>query len=352
MIDNDSLNNMVLQAVDNAIQDLVKQTIDNLVVDPQWVKKIETQINQHMTSRLLSHVSNIDLNLLLVEEIDNGIDRWKNRLLANFNTNGITDQAKDTQLTVTDDMVLVSNSLVAAGLQVANNANIDGDLEVKNLIVKGTVNTDNASWDEITALAADKALAKTTEAWKTELVNQVLEQAKQQGISFQEVRLNGKLLADGDTLGEHITESNIQHVGTLRNLKVDGLTSLNDNTVVVVKNRLGINTENPEMALTVWDEEVALIAGKIEKNTAFIGTSRKHSLSLGVNRNACLTIDADGLTAVDSLRIDRWKIAHSNEVPGWSGTRGDFVLNADPKPDSPFAWVCLGGFRWQALRSA
>jgi hypothetical protein len=116
--------------------------------------------------------------------------------------------------------------------------------------------------------------------------------------------------------------------------------------------RIGINTRDPEMALTVWDEEVCVLAGKLSQDLAYIGTGRRQSLALGVNRKHHIMIDVDGLITVQQLRIDRWKIGHAAQVPGYSGTRGDFVLNHDPKPEAPFAWICLGGFKWQPLRSA
>jgi len=347
---NGLIENEIARVIKQQLGQLIQTAIDNLVLDQQWIEKIETQVNQRMTDRLLLHVSHIDLNSLLVDEIDNGLDRWKHRLLENFNSNGISDQATETQLTVSDDMVLVSKSLVASGLQVAHDANVSGNLEVNNLIVRGVINTDNSSWNEITTKAADQALKNITPAWQADLTAQVLELAKQHGIDFNEITVEGKPVILGNTLGEQITESNLQSLGQLRQLEVKGQTSLHDGTVVVVNNRLGINTENPEMALSVWDEEVSLIAGKIAKNTAFVGTSRKQNLSLGVNRNSYLTINADGLTTVNSLQIDRWRIAHHPEVPGWGGTRGDIVFNSDPKPDSAFAWVCLGSYRWQPIK--
>jgi len=354
MIDVQVINGLIeteiARVVKQQLGQLIQTAIDNLVLDQQWIEKIEAQVNQSMTERMLLHVSHIDLNSLLVDEIDNGLDRWKHRLLENFNSNGIADQATETQLTVNDDMVLVSKSLVASGLQVAHDATVSGNLDVNNLIVRGVINTDNSSWDEITSKAAEQALKNITPTWQAELTAQVLELAKQQGIAFDEITLNGQTAISGNALGEQIIESNLQSLGQLRNLEVKGLTSLHDGTVVVANRRLGVNTESPEMALSVWDEEVSLIAGKIAKNTAFVGTSRKQNLSLGVNRNSYLTIDADGLTTINSLRVDRWRISHHPEVPGWSGTRGDIVFNSDPKPDSAFAWVCLGSYRWQVIK--
>jgi hypothetical protein len=114
---------------------------------------------------------------------------------------------------------------------------------------------------------------------------------------------------------------------------------------------VGINTADPEMALSVWDEEVTLVAGKLRQNHAFLGTARQQTLSLGVNRKAWLDIDTDGLVTVKNFRIDRHRISFATQVPGYSGTRGDIVFNSDPTDGQPFAWVCLGAFRWQPLKA-
>ena len=186
--------------------------------------------------------------------------------------------------------------------------------------------------------------------WKDELVQQVLERAKNGGIDFNEVLVAGRSLVNGNQLSSLVTESKLQSVGVLRDLRVHGETSLAD-TLHVSGRRVGINTERPEMALSVWDEEVTVVAGKRSQNTAFVGTSRQQALTIGVNRNANIEIDVDGLVTIKKLRLDRFNISHSAQVPGWSGTRGDWVFNSDPKPDQPFAWVCLGAFRWQALKA-
>ena len=65
-----------------------------------------------------------------------------------------------------------------------------------------------------------------------------------------------------------------------------------------------------------------------------------------------LTIDADGLTTIKKLQVGLHKISHATQVPGWSGTRGDMVFNASPGSDRVFAWVCLGAYKWQVLKSA
>jgi len=341
----------ITQAVDRAVESLIDSAIINLTVDPAWLTKIENQIDQNMAERLSRLLKSIDLNSLLITHIDQGINRWQDRLKKDFATNGITDNATTTQLTIQDNAVVAENDLVANKLYVNRAAVISGDLVVDNLIVKKLINTDNTSWDELSNKISSDVLASITEQWQQGLVEEVLESAKTKGIDFDYVMLNGAPLVKDGTLNPDIVSSNIQSLGALKDLTVTGSVKLN-NTLNVNTKRIGINTESPEMALSVWDEEVSVIAGKLANQTAYIGTARSQSLAIGINRIPQITIDPTGLTIVKQLQVDRFKLGFAPAVPGYSGTRGDFVFNSDPQPGGPFGWVCLGSFQWQPLKGA
>jgi hypothetical protein len=186
--------------------------------------------------------------------------------------------------------------------------------------------------------------------WKDRLVEQVAEEIKRNGIKFDNVTIDDQLLVSGNQSARTITHSNIQKVGRLKDLIVEGETNLNE-TVVVVKKRLGINTEHPDSALNVWDEEVSISAGKYKNQEAYIGTSRDQALNLGINKIPQLTIGTDGVTAVKKLRVAQYMIGHGTTVPNYSGTKGDIIFNADPMPGQPFAWVCLGNYKWKTLKA-
>lgn len=356
MIESDTLAAMIEKqirdAVDRSVEGYIEQTIAQLTLDPAWIEKVENLVNQNFQRRFNERLSLVDVNSLIRDHIDAGIDRFKQRLLADFNTDGIKDLAQQVELTVMDQAVVVENQLATRELSVEEDAKVKGTLDINNLCVRGTINTDNRSWNELAQRAADQALASMTETWINELVTRVLDRARDNGgIDFNSVRIDGEALVEGNRLGSHITESNIQSTGPLRELSVTGHAKLNE-TVTVNRRRVGINTEDPEMALSVWDEEVSIVAGKIKQQTAYLGTSRLSNLSIGVNRVAQIELDTDGLTTIKQLRVGQHRISHDREIPGYSGTRGDIVFNSDPKPDAPFAWVCLGGFKWQPLKSA
>jgi hypothetical protein len=245
-----------------------------------------------------------------------------------------------------DNEVVVENTMTARTLNIIESATI------KDLAVIGSINTDNYAWNELRDNITQKTLDKLSAEWRDQLVADVSNQIQKNGINFSEVKIAGHALVSGNSLSHAITASNLQSLGTLKELKVDGMTSL-AKTVTVNNRRLGINTENPEMALSVWDEEVTVIAGKFKQDVAYLGTGRLQNLVIGVNRDNTITLDTDGVTTIKKLRVGRHQISHGTDIPNYSGTRGDIVFNANPDiNNNVLGWQCLGGFKWKILRVA
>ena len=335
----------VKQMVDHAVEDKIITAIQSLAQDPAWLDKIERLISQAMVDRVVAHLGTIDLNPIIKQRIDENMTVFRKQILEKFASTGIDDQATDCQLTVMDGMVVVENQLTTRDVNVVNAATM------KDLVVTGSINIDNPSWNQLADGISDRTLKKLSKDWRQSLVDQVADEIRNKGINFDQITMAGQPVIQGSSLTRHVTDSSLQTVGTLKTLQVEGETHLN-NTVSVLTRRLGINTQTPEMALSIWDEEVAVVIGKHKAKQAYIGTSRDSSVVIGVNRVPHMEIDTDGLTTVKKLRVGLHRISHDTQVPGWSGTRGDIVFNASPGPDRVFAWVCLGAHRWQTLKSA
>lgn len=335
----------IKQSVDLAVEQLIELSIGQLASDPLWLEKIERMINQTVIQRTVARIGSIDVPDIIRQQVDKNMEGLHKTLLKDFSSTGIKDTASQCQLTVMDENVVIENCLTTKDLEVI------GSTVVKDLTVKGSINTDNPSWDTLADAVSEKTLVQLNNKWKTELVAQVTKQIQDNGIAFEQVTIDNEPLLSGGRLANKITDSNIQSLGRLRDLKVTGEAHIY-NTVSVVNKRLGVNTEQPEMALSVWDEEVSVIIGKHKAKQAYIGTSRDSGIAIGVNRNPQIEIDVEGLTTVKKLRVGQHRISHNTIVPGWSGTRGDVVFNSNPGPDRVFAWQCLGGFQWQVLKSA
>ena len=336
---------LVKRLVEQAIEDNILSAVQNISSDPAWLARIEHMINQTVVQETMIRLGSMDLNPLIKQRVDENMALFQQTLLTNFTSAGISDLATNCQLTIMDDTTVIDNCLTARNMDVAES------ITVQNLIVKGAINTDNQSWVNLADDISRKTLEKLTEEWNARLVEEVTQQIKDNGISFDQIQVGGESLVNGNRLSNAITESNIQSLGTLRNLTVNGEAKIN-NTVSVVNKRLGINTESPEMALSVWDEEVSVVIGKNKAKQAYIGTNRDQGLVIGVNRLPQIEIDAAGLTAIKKLQVGLYKISHETQVPGWSGTRGDIVFNSNPGRDRVFAWVCLGAYRWQTVKGA
>ena len=329
---------VIQQLVDQAVQENILSAVENLSSDPAWLARIEHMINQTVVQETITRLKPIDLNPTIKQCVDESMSQFKQTLLTNFASTGIIDTATACRLTVTDDAVQITNTMSAE------------TASVQNLIVKGTINTDNPSWQNLIEAIGQKTLDLMTKDWTDGLVLQVSDQIKNNGIAFDQIAVGDEQLIDGNRLSSAITETAIQTVGPLRQLTVDGEAHINE-TFTVVNHRVGVNTTEPEMALSVWDEEVSVVIGKNKSKQAYVGTNRDQGLAIGVNRIPQIEIDADGLTRIKKLQVGVHRIGHDVQVPGWSGTRGDIVFNASPGDDAVFAWVCLGSFKWKALRS-
>ena len=47
--------------------------------------------------------------------------------------------------------------------------------------------------------------------------------------------------------------------------------------------------------------------------------------------------------------IGRNNISWGNEIPGYSGQKGDIVFNMNPTSSNSVGWQCLGKFKWRVF---
>jgi hypothetical protein len=330
----------VKKSVNDSTQNTIQKALDELALDPLWIKKIETLVGQQATQKVLAKLSATDIRPIVQDYIST--------IITSLNTTmfkGVQSQSKNIELTVLDQHVVVENQFTAKSIEAVES------LTVKNLVVKGSINTDNKSWNELANAISDKTFNKLTKDWTETLIQQVRESITSGGIDFANIKVDGELLVNNGVLSAGVKESKLTSVGTLKSLNVSGDTKLNE-TVNVGKQRVGINTEEPDMALSVWDEEVSISTGKYKQQVGYIGTTRKQGLVIGINRAPAIEITEAGLTTVKQLQVGFFKLSHGTEVPNYSGTKGDIVFNSNPSIENPvFAWQCLGGFKWKLIKA-
>ena len=324
-------NTMLVQAVDQAVENLVTKTVNQLVFDPNWTQKIHTQISRDTGDRLRKGLTEINVH-----------DTLRDVVLENTS---LIHEGLDRELVIENGIVLVQKHLASETLSTDSDVNVGGALIVEgDLAVKGRISLSNPSFKELSEVIEANAINALKEDFVTETSNTIREQI-QDGLNVKNIMVRGESLVKENILSSAITKTSIEEVGTLKHLNVG--TELH-----VDNKRVGINTSAPRSALSVWDSEIEIDIGKRSQNTAQIGTSKAHDLSIITNNQEQMKIDKDGLVSVGKLRIGRNRISTHNATPGWSGAKGDVVFNFNFKPGGPFAWICLGDFRWQELKSA
>jgi hypothetical protein len=338
--------NLVQRLVEQAVETNINKLVDQICADPAWTERVERLINQATVQETMSRLSAIDIGPTIKQRVDERMELFTDSILKNFTSTGIVDQAVKCELIVMDDAVVVERCLTANTIEAVDS------LRVQNLVVTGSINTDNLSWTALADSISQKTLDQLTKLWNKDLVDQVVVQIQEHGINFDQVLVKGQTIIDGNQLTRAVTESSLQSVGILKSLSVSGEAKFNNNTLSVLNKRLGVNTDAPEKALGIWDEEVSIVIGKHKLNQAYIGTNREQSIVIGVNREPQIEINTDGLTTIKKLQVGLHKISHAVQVPGWSGNKGDIVFNSNLGPDRVFAWVCLGAHKWQTLKSA
>jgi len=339
-IDSDAIK----QTIDHSVEQYVNRTLKTFNQDTVWREKIETLVNQNIVRRTITSLNSVDIKNVINQRVDEVMVDAEPRIVQQLTRPGIEDRASKIELTVLDDHVVIENNLTARNVEVVN------ALSVQDLVVAGSINTDNNSWNDLKDFIAARTLKQINDQWRSELIDQVKKQITTDGIDFNTVKVDNEQLISNGNLANTVTGSNLQSVGVLNNLRVSGESNLS-NTVNIANKRVGINTASPEMALSVWDEEVSLIAGKLKADTAYLGTGRVQNLVIGVNRDSAITVESDSMVTVKKLRVGTYQISHATTVPGYSGTKGDIVFNSNPDvSNSVLGWMCLGGFRWKVLR--
>jgi hypothetical protein len=343
-IDSNMVRDMVYEHVKAPIESEVNELLESNI---NISNIIEAQVVNMFSKRLSVKFDNIDIDNMVTAKVD---DLFKQHIRS---TSGIVNTAKQTELTVMDDIVIVENELLVNRINSPGGITTDSDLHVKgNMTIEGDINTDAKGWEALSNRIEKAVMGRFENQAIHRLGNAVLDYAKTTGIDFNSITVNGKKLINECGLEKTIVTSNLQSLGQLNNLNVKGEAEVND-TLFVVNRRIGINTSEPSMALSVWDEEVSIVAGKLKEHHAFIGTAGSQTLSIGNNKRSDITIDTDGLVSISMLRVGQNRLKYETDLPGYQGVKGDITFNTNISKDNlVFAWVCLGGHKWLPLRAA
>lgn len=307
-------------------------------------------------------------------------DHIKGGKIQNFASAGIVDTATKIQISVNDDGVSITN------LKVDN---------VENLTLSGTL---KAKTLEVAELKADIKFEKNTPIvfsgdnidgkgllWTGKgytkqfifssnpdrfFVSENIDVAKNKSIS-----INGIKVIDEKELGISITKSNLQQVGRLQGLIVDGNVSIDQYlTYNSSTNRLGLGTEEPNAALSIAEDGIEVILGTKNSVRGFIGTYASHdfdiitdntirvsvsssgNIFLGNNKLSPVQISVHGKMSIKVATPDPEVDLHVNGSVKFNNrlqkvdrtyptsgsySAGDIVWNSEPRINQYVGWICV-----------
>lgn len=267
-------------------------------------------------------------------------DTIRGGIVREFGSTGIDDKATDCRVTIMDDVTVIENNLLTKDLTVKGDTVFEGNLALNGTIVEsspGFVTVVDAATKQVQQGLNDELFVKFSRHLYTEI--------HQHGLDLTHIKLDGKDLVTDNRLGDAILESNLQKVGVLKDLMVRG-EALIHNTLYTASQRVGINTMEPNSALSIWDEEIDINMGKRQQGVAHISSNRDQLLIIGTNGKTNLLLNTDGSVTIPRLQLGATSITTAPTPPSTDAEKGSIVFNTNPSVGGPLGWVSLGQARW------
>jgi len=266
--------------------------------------------------------------------------------IINFSSNGIKDEAKNTQITITDENVSVKSLTVD---------NINGDLFVEKSInaetitVSGTLTANKLEVNELTSdLRFERSASLEFKVPKGEKLSgkgliwignghtkQFIFSNPDKFFSSESIDLakdknysiNNIPVLTTTELGSTVSTSNLRKVGTLQGLLVNGNVSIDQYIFYdSVSSRLGIGTETPHAGFSVAEDGIEVVVGTADQSRGIIGTYASSPFDIITDNTARVSVAANG-------DID---LGNNNSAPvrvKVHGTLSIGVNNPDPDVD-------------------
>lgn len=344
--------------LENRIVGKINETIDaardhtQVLVDTQVQERLSTidfqraitdSVSTIIADRMTEFVfpaNSIDPAALKLLDLKITGDNVVGGIIENFSSTGIDDRASQVAVTVLDDATVIENNLLTKDLTVEGTMTING-----KFVVNGEVPEDTEFFKTLVANSKTSILNALDHTLFNRYSTTVFNQIKQDGLDLDRITLNGQEIAKSNSLGSGIINSNLQTVGELRELRVSG-ESLLAQTMYVTPKRVGINTIEPSAALSVWDDEIEIVAKKKSRDVGLLGTTRQQKLILSANNKDNIVLSDDGSVQIDHLKIGSMQFTTSNSPPNFVSERCHVVWNTNPNPGGPLGWICLGGANW------
>lgn len=267
----------------------------------------------------------------------------KGGIINQFGSDGIEDRSSFVQLTLMDHACVFEGPVFAPASTIKGNLEVDGEF-----ILNGSFNADTPAFEQLIEHSSHKVRSLLNDELFASFSDIIYSRIQEEGVSLDKITQDGKIVLTGNKLGYHITDSNIQRLGIVRDFQTVGENYLSE-TLYVSGHRVGVNTMEPSAALAVWDQECEIITAKRRAEVGYIGTQRRQQLVLGSNNKENLILDVDGSVQIESLVLNRISMTSGSSAPTSEGKLGQIVFNERPALGRHIGWVCIGGTRWASF---
>lgn len=341
LIQKGKLERDVISKFDSEIQTLLEQELKTRTSNAVARIDIASEVGKHIGIYLDQRITSAALPANLISHrainwdgFELTADALRNGTIENFSSTGIQDVAGQVELTVADEIVVVEHGLVTRTAEIKDTLVAD-TIHVNDIKINGNLVLNSSINQQFNSLIHDS-------------VNKVLTNRKIDVIN-NPIYANGQEALTENSLGPSIINSNIRKLGRLSELNVTGIAQFSETMIITNNGKIGINTTDPDGALTIWDDDSDLTIRRHKKKNMYVGTMRDVDLSLGVNGDVKLAIRRNGEVEVSKLVINGLRISVSNTVPNEPGTPGELVLISNATAIEPWAYRCVNG-AWVAVK--
>jgi hypothetical protein len=304
-------------------------------------------------------------------------------MITKFSSVGILDESSHKVLTVTDRGISVNNAEIPI---LHGDSNIKGDL-----CVEGSIKATKLHVDELTSdlkqtresplefsndgkFAYGKGIIFTGDSATKQLVLQPKPDRFWSSEDFdlhrsKVYKIGNQTVLSGDTLGSDIKKSQLQQVGKLKNLTVQGDTDLGNCVFVDSANSsLGVGTDETIGTFTLQGMNETFVVDNDRPSNFKVGSYTNTNVEIVTDDTERMIISASGdirvrekttfeksigvkvknfkedadLTVNGPIRFQNKKQEVNESIPEiGSYDKGDIVWNSNPKPTGYIGWVCI-----------
>jgi hypothetical protein len=335
--------NETIEAAQDQTRVLVEAQVQQRLSTIDFQRAVTDSVSTIVADRMSEFVfppNSIDPAALKILDLKITGDNVSGGIIENFSSTGIDDRASQVALTILDDSTVIENNLLTKDLTVQGSMTING-----KFVVNGDIPEDTEFFRKLVSSTTSSTLSSIDHTLFNNYSTTVFDRIKHDGLDLTKITLGGQEVATPGTLGSSIVNSNLQTLGELRELRVGG-ESILAQTLYVTPKRVGINTIEPSAALSVWDDEIEIVAKKKSRDVGMLGTTRQQKLILAANNKDNIVLNDDGSTQIDHLKIGSMQFTTSNTPPNFVSERCHVIWNTNPNPGGPLGWICLGGANW------